>query len=300
MKVIAPEALELLESSIPEDDAPLWDAAATYAKDSRVMLDHVVYASLADDNAGKSPADWSLGTEAVWRVVGPTNRYACLDEYVSTQTIAPEADETLLLKVPFNRCTGFALLNFKASRVRAVVRDAGGEILHDETVSTLKDVGNWWEYYFAPLGRVIDFVRADVPISPLATLEITLTQEGGPRLGQIIAGQVWRLGDTLYSAQAGQRDYSRKDVNEYGDTRLIPRATARRTTLPLYAHPAEIDALHERLASLSGRAALWIGDNVEGVGSHQSLTVWGWLEDYRTTFVGPNEADVTLDIQGLI
>lgn len=97
----------------------------------------------------------------------------------------------------------------------------------------------------------------------------------------------------------GIRDYSRKDTDEFGNTRLVKRANAKRTSLPLYLHPSRLDSVREILARMHGLPALWLGDDNEGIGSYQSLTVWGWLEDWNATVIGPNEISMTIDIQGL-
>ena len=231
--------------------------------------------------------------------MGPTNRYAMLDQYVSTQTVAPMGAETLTFTVTFNRCTAFALLNFKATSIRAVVKDGDGLVMYDRTVNTLKDVDGYWKYYFLPLERIVDQAVTNIPMSPVATLEVTLTQEGGPALGQVIAGQAWPIGTTQYNTRLGIRDYSRKDTDEFGNTRLVKRANAKRTSLPLYLHPSRLDSVREILARMHGLPALWLGDDNEGIGSYQSLTVWGWLEDWNATVIGPNEVSMNIDVQGL-
>ena len=251
------------------------------------------------DSTGKQPDQHSEGTDAAWRLMGPTNRYAMLDQYVSTQTVAPMDAETLTFTVRFNRCTAFALLNFKATSIRAVVKDGDGLVMYDKTVNTLKDVEGYWEYYFRPLEMIVDQAVTDIPISPVATLEVTLTQKGGPALGHIVAGQAWFIGMTQYNTRLGIRDYSRKDTDEFGNTRLVKRANAKRTSLPLFLRPSRLDTVREILARIHGLPALWLGDDHEGVGSYQSLTVWGWLEDWNATVIGPDDVNMTIDIQGL-
>ena len=161
-----------------------------------------------------------------------------LDQYVSTQTVA--AEDVMTFAVTFNRCTAFALLNFKATSIRAVVKDGDGLVMYDRTVNTLKDVDGYWKYYFLPLERIVDQAVTNIPVSPVATLEVTLTQEGGPALGQVIAGQAWPIGTTQYNTRLGIRDYSRKDTDEFGNTRLVKRANAKRTSL--LAVPAPVPA----------------------------------------------------------
>ena len=180
-----------------------------------------------------------------------------------------------------------------------MVKDGDGLVMYDRTVNTLKDVDGYWDYYFRPLERVVDQAVTEIPVSPVATLEVTLTQKGGPALGHVVVGQAWPLGLTLYNTQCSIRDYSRKDTDEFGNTRLVKRANAKRTSIPLYLHPSRLDTVRELLARLHGLPALWLGDDNEGVGSYQALTVWGWLEDWRATFAGPNEISMNIDVQGL-
>ena len=163
----------------------------------------------------------------------------------------------------------------------------------------LAKVRGYWEYYFRPLEMIVDQAVTDIPISPVATLEVTLTQKGGPALGHIVAGQTWFIGMTQYNTRLGIRDYSRKDTDEFGNTRLVKRANAKRTSLPLFLRPSRLDTVREILARMHGLPALWLGDDHEGVGSYQSLTVWGWLEDWNATVIGPDDVNMTIDIQGL-
>ena len=79
----------------------------------------------------------------------------------------------------------------------------------------------------------------------------------------------------------------------------LKRANAKRTSLPLYLHPSRLDSVREILARMHGLPALWLGDDNEGIGSYQSLTVWGWLEDWSATVIGPNEVSMNIDVQGL-
>ena len=296
MKLIEPQSILLLSSTVPENDAPAWSAGTAYKTDDPVVFDHKVYKAVRD-GTGEQPDKTCEGTDAAWRLVGPTNQYAMLDQYVSTQTVA--AEDVMTFTVTFNRCTAFALLNFKATSIRAEVRDGDGLVMYDRTVNTLKDVDGYWNYYFLPLERIVDQAVTNIPMSPVATLYVSLTQEGGPALGHVVAGQAWPIGMTQYNTRLGIRDYSRKDTDEFGNTRLVKRANAKRTSLQMYQHPSRLDSVREILARMHGLPALWLGDDNEGIGSYQSLTVWGWLEDWNAVFAGPNKIDMNIDIQGL-
>ena len=69
---------------------------------------------------------------------------------------------------------------------------------------------------------------------------------------------------TQYNTRLGIRDYSRKDTDEFGNTRLVKRANAKRTSLPLFLRPSRLDSVREILARMHGLPALWLGDDHEG------------------------------------
>ena len=99
MKLIEPQAIRLLSSTVPENDAPAWGAGTAYEIGDSVIHEHKVYKAVTA-STGKQPDQHSEGTDAAWRLMGPTNRYAMLDQYVSTQTVAAEGIMTFA--VTFN------------------------------------------------------------------------------------------------------------------------------------------------------------------------------------------------------
>ena len=114
----------------------------------------------------------------------------------------------------------------------------------------------------------------------------------------MVVGAARHLGATLYDAEVGMTDYSRKDVDDFGVATLVRRSFASTTSLPLYLHPDRMDFVARVLQSIRATPCVWIGDNQDD--GHQSLTVYGWLEDWRMVCAGPNETQLSLEIQGLI
>ena len=66
MKLIEPQAIRLLSSTVPENDAPAWDADTAYEIGDSVIHEHRVYKAVAD-STGKQPDQHSEGTDAAWR-----------------------------------------------------------------------------------------------------------------------------------------------------------------------------------------------------------------------------------------
>ena len=54
MKLIEPQAIRLLSSTVPENDAPAWNAGTAYEIGDSVIHEHKVYKAVAD-STGKQP-----------------------------------------------------------------------------------------------------------------------------------------------------------------------------------------------------------------------------------------------------
>lgn len=304
MKVIRPNKLSLLSCSLAESDAvdgALWSASATYAAGQKARYGHISYESLAADNKGNNPAQTWSGTEAKWKRLGATRPWRMLDDYVETQT---EVDGTLSFCVPYNMADAFSLLRLtgEKARIRIYDNDDSDEPLcYDETISLLEDIFHLslWEYNYLPIINIQNFTQTDLPMVFNGRLCVDIYAAGDKAaLGHVLVGRGHELGWTKYGAELGFTDYSRKTVDDFGVATLVRRSYTHRASLPLYLHPDQQDYVASVLADLRGVPALWIGDNITR--GHSSLTIYGWLEDFRMVCEGPNEDELSLEIQGLI
>ncbi len=305
MKLIIPNKLELLSCSLTEtdeEDGVVWDASTSYAKDARVRHEHVSYTSLAASNKGNDPSkNWS-GLDAKWKKIGATKPWRMLDDYVETQTEAPEG-EMLTFSVPFNRCTAFALLNIEGVTATVTITDdEDGEEYYSADFGLMRDISGFslHEYNYDPVSSRINVAATDLPMPITGVLTVSIDPGEGSvaRLGHVVAGAERALGSTLYDAELGVTDYSKKDVDEFGVATLVRRSFASTTSLPLYLHPDRMDFVAHVLQGVRAVPCVFIGDNEDN--GHQSLTVYGWLEDWRMVCAGPNEIQMSLEIQGLI
>lgn len=303
MKVVTPIKLDVLESTVAETDdgdGVLWNASTNYAKNARVRYEHNRYISLADSNKGNTPQPkYSDPLLTKWRNLGPTNRYALIDDTVGTQTVATGAT-SMRFVMPFNRCTSFGLLNVDAAFVSVLVKDDSGDVFFQRDYTMTADLTSFsaYQYCFYPIVASHDLVATEVPMPILGTLEVTLSGIEDPAIGHVVCGRTSVLGKTKYGAEVGETDYSRKETDEFGATTFIRRASASNMSLPLYLHPDQSDAVKRILTNLRATPALWVGDNRDE--GFEALTIWGWKEEHRLVYAGPNEMEFKLDIQGLI
>lgn len=306
-KVIEPNMLTLTACSIEENDevdGATWDNTTTYALDDLVRYNHVRYQSLAASNVGKDPSVEAnnSGTAAVWRKLGATGPYKMLDDFVETKTVGTEGTP-LTFTVPFDHANSFALLNLSADSVTVKITDGeGGDgVLFEETIEMVEDISNLslYEYCFSRIKNTTDIIRSDIVYGVGGTLEVTVVAATQPpSVGHVVVGVAHTIGITKFDAESRLTDYSKKTVDDFGAATLVPRSFAKRTSLPIYLHPGQSDYVAGIFTSLRAKPCVWIGDNRDD--GYNALTVYGWVEDWRSVYSGPNEQQISVDIQGLI
>lgn len=304
MRVIAPHEITLLSCSLAESDSvdgAAWSAQKTYKANEKVRYNHISYTSLEDGNLNNQPDRTWSGTDAKWKKGEATVPWRMLDPYVETQTVASGGN--LSFCVPYNRADAFALLNMAGAKANITIYDydEGESVWYQEEVDLLQDIFHLslWEYNYHPLSFIANFTQTELPqvFSGKLCVEIE-GADSGAAIGHVIVGKWHELGFTQYGAELGFADYSKKSVDDFGVATLIRRSYANRASLPIYLHPDQQDYVVQTLASLRSVPALWIGDN--STKGHSSWSVYGWLEDYRMVCEGPNENQLSLEIQGLI
>lgn len=304
MKVVIPNTLDLLECSVIETDAAdgvTWNTSTTYSKGQKVRHQHYSYESLGDSNKGNNPSTTYSGISAKWKPLGATSPWRMLDDKVETQTVGEEG-RPLTFVVPFNRCTAFGLLNLAGAQVDVAITDNQEGVVFEKTYDLIRDISGMslWEYNYAYIEQDVNLVESGIiPMPITGTLAVTITPgaSGVPAVGIVVAGREHYIGKTLYGAEVGETDYSKKETDEFGDTTFVRRSYASELSLEIYLHPNRADAIWKLMRDVRALPCLWLGDNRDK--GHQSLILYGWKEDYRNTFDGPNNCQLTLDLQGL-
>lgn len=302
MKVIKPHEINVLSTTVPENDAPAWATGTTYTERDKVLYEHRVYQSLKNANTGKKPSDNMVGAEAWWADTGASNAWRMFDEALSTQTtVTGEGVQTITFSLKLNDASGFALLNLTGVHVAASITEEGETAPYwSREYELLSPVPDWWEWLFEDQSFARDRVATDIPPAKRCTLTVTVTGATTVGIGHFTHGKQREVGASLYGFSASLRSYSKKETDDFGNTRLVRRRSAKRHTGELYAHPRNADTVFDLLTELENIPALWIGDNRDSEnGGHQSLTAYGWVEDFNEVFAGPNEVQISITIQGL-
>ncbi len=254
----------LAASSVPEDDYPAWSSGATYAQGARVIRGHRCWESLTVANIGNEPTAASPD----WTDIGPTNRWAMFDEALGTVTAA--AGNIVITLDPIDDVNAVALLDVAAPLVRV---QASG-----------------YDRSRAPVGSTVTFLDLPDTTDPIT---ITIAAANGASVGTLLMGRMVGLGVTETSPSAGITDYSRKEVDDFGDVTVVERAWAKRMGVRALLRSSAADMVISRLASVRARPCLWIGaEDVE------TLSIYGFYKDFAVT-IGENVSNLELTIEGL-
>lgn len=295
MKVITPTVITdalFTSSTAPETDHAAYAAGTTYALGDRVIrtATHRIYESLQAGNIGHTPES----SPTWWLDVAPTNRWAMFDSVVGTSTTLASP---LTVVIHPGAVNAIALLELVGTSVTvSMTSTAGGGSVYSQTISLdASEVGDYYEYFFAPFIQRTSVVLTDLP--PYADGIITVSLTGSTvSLGVLSVGLFDELGDAQYGATAGITDYSLKTTDAFGNTTLTQRSYAKRTTVKLVLGKGDVNRVHRALADLRATPCVWVTAEDAAL---DPLTVYGFFKDFQIEVAYPTASLCSLEIEGL-
>lgn len=289
----------LVSTNVPEADYAAWAAGTTYVAGNRVIVlaSHEVYEAIATSIGAATNVGLAPATNPLWWVkVSATNRWRCLDTKTSTKT--SQALTMSYRFTPGQVVNVVAVLNCYADSVRIRVVDPTEGTVYDKTTSLLGDLrrAGWYDWFFSRRVRKSQVVALDLPSYYGADILVDVTvASGDASMGVLMMGYQQAMGDGVqYGARVGITDYSRKTVNQWGDTELVELAYVKRANFSLMVKNSEIDALQSQLADLRAKPCLWVG-----VSQYACTVVFGWSGDFDILINYSTYSDCTLDLKGL-
>jgi hypothetical protein len=287
------------ETNVPENDYAEWSSGATYNAGDRVILTstHRIYESLLGSNTNNNPT--ALSSPVYWIEVGPTNRWACLDTSVSTQTA--QADNITYTFEPGQAINALAILNItegveiNITMVSPLTGSPG--IVYEKTIdlTSLPLSPDWWAFFYGQRIAPTQSILLDLPSYADCIVTIEIVGGSGLAVGVILLGQQQNFGLGIkYGARVGIQDYSRKETNEFGDTILVKRAYAKRANFDLFLKSEEVDSFQNALTSIRAEPVLWIASD-----QYESTTLFGFYKNFDILISYPNHSDCSLEIEGL-
>lgn len=311
MKLVVPNVIDLVASSVPENEEPAWNASTAYSVGDRCIYEHYIYECVAA-HTGKQPDKNTNSISGVWRAVGATNRWAMFDDVVSTQTVAPSGADALVVTVAFDYADCIGLMNIVGENVKFEVFDAGQtEPYYTKEFSLVQDTTNFRDFFYSPIERTSDItytfsdiVNSGIPIGvPGSTLRVTLKLTGGgASIGHMVVGLARGIGKTKIDATAGTKTYSKRVEDEYGNLTIIPRRVVKKVSCIVYVEAAYTDIVGKLLSRIDIKPALFLADNRDTFeGGYEMLVIYGTKTDHEFSLnpEGPSMDMLNISIEGV-
>lgn len=303
LNVIIPTTITdsiLISSTATEADYPAWDSGDTYDAGDRVIstVTHRIYESGAGSNTNKDPtlAINRVGSPPWWTEVSPTNRWNMFDGLLSTVTTVA-TPLTLVLQPGFISAMYFAGLVGENLSV-SIKDEPGGTVVftHSESLESSAPP-DYWEYFFSPFRQKSDLFLRDIP--PYSDMEVTVTissVSGNVGCGIFTIGDIRPLGMTEYGAEAQPKTYSYIGIDDFGNTKIVRRPSAKDVRLVAIVDIENADYVEETIRNLQDVPAAWIGVDLA---NYAGLRVFG-LGSGSIIYKGPTLASISLTVKGFI
>lgn len=289
-----------LTSLIPEPDTAVGEVewvAGSYATGDRVIKTstHLLYESATDANTD----DPEVGVNAVpptWVEVSATNRYRMFSDSGAAQTVY---DDNLTVSiVPESVINSFATFNVtNVDDINITVVDpAEGEVYNEDyNLRDSSQIVDWYAYFFEPIISVKELLVNNLPSYKNATINITYYSDN-PMIGICALGKEIELGLAEYGTSFSLKDYSRKEIDDFGNFTVVRRGTSKQVQYSGYSETARAQYLFERLAELSTIPCVWYGSGA----TNDSTLVYGYYDDSTINISNPSTTDISISIEGLI
>lgn len=288
-------------TSVPDVDTVAgevaWDDATAYGVDDQA--NHV--GSIWE--AQKANTNTEPGTDPkTWLRIGPSNRWAALDDELDTVTRAV-GEITYVLRPGF--FTGLYLWGLVGDRLEVTIYDEPDGDVVDHYESDLWEQANGlFEYLYMPLKRRTQHSMRNLPLYPDAEVHVSITaaNDAPCEVGLISVGHWDTLigqgtwGGTQYDAVAQVKSYSYRRVLDDGRVQRVRRGASNDVDCDIVIPAVEANHAMELLHQVQGRPVAFIAS---GLPTYEYLNGFGDVSG-SVTAAGPNHASVRLRIEGAV
>lgn len=295
MKLIRPTTITeamITACDVPETDYSAWSSGTTYALAAKVIYNHKIYESLQESNTNHDPA-----TETTWWLdCGFNNRWKMFDAVVGSQTTQTTSISVTLQP---GLIDSIAFLDLEAATIDIVMTDPTDGVVYTETIDLVAKtyIVDAYTYFFEPIITDDSAVLLGVPAYGSASIAITISNPGGTaKVGTLVVGAQKDLGGTQYNPTISINDYSKKEVDDFGNYTVVQRAYSKRLSCETWIDNNMVDDLHRTLASYRTTPVVWVGTND---GSFSSMIVYGFYKSFSITIPYPDYSTCSLEIEGL-
>ena len=297
MIIIRPNSIAeamLVSSDVPENDYSSWSSTTAYVVGDKVLYQHKNYECLVN-NTNYDPVTYSKTTVPKWLDLGYCNRWRMFDTVVGTQTVQ---DESITVTIAAGLIDSIAFLDCEATSISITMTDPIAGVVYEELIDMVIGGGviDGYTYFFEPIITTDSAVLLGIPPYGSANLEIVITNVGGEaKIGTLAVGTKKSLGLTLYDPTISITDYSKKDVDAFGNYTIIERRFSKKFNCDLLLDSSAVDDLQKTLAMYRATPLIWVGSDV----SYSSMIIYGFYKSFQIVVPNRNKSNCSLEIEGL-
>ena len=303
----------LVESNVDENDAPVWSSLTTYNEGDEVMVlgeYHKTYfatRTTLDD----FPPDNLISTETdsqgvpippPWVLQGSTNRWRMLDMTTGIErtTVATDSDNSIRVLIALDDVVdAVALFNITGTHVTIRQRDGeGNEIyLFEQDMLSDPDEPFWWGFFWGNRDNTGTIIRTDLPPELPSTLEIIIEGSEEPaQLGKLVIGDAISIGCARFGSSAGIIDFSIKERDEFGNTRVLPRRYIDRCDYDIIVDTEDTGRIKRLLTQVRATPVVFLGSESE---KYEITAVFGFFRDFNIVLSGPKKSACTIQAESI-
>jgi len=276
------------DMSLVADSNPLVVSGDKYRYDDKI------YEVITDNN--DKPTDGVLMDPPTWLDAGYINPLRMIDGKLDSKTTA---NFHLSIEVsPLGLTNAIALLNIEAATVRVTAESAADGAVYDSGDVSMIDNSNvmsWYDFFWQPYDRKADITFTDLPAYSDMTISVYVeNNELDTSVGELVVGQLYRIGDAQYGTSVGIVDYSRKETDDFGNYVIIERRFTKKAEYDVKINPTAVSSVQRTLANYRVTPVVWIGDE-----EMQETIVYGYYKSFDITLASMAWADATITVEGL-
>jgi hypothetical protein len=276
-------------------------SVGTYTGSNTVTISDTTtgtYKSLKNSNTSNP-----LTTPSDWVRIGPTNQFAMFDNVISSQS---ERNSEFTICIKTGSIDSVAVLNALGASVSVAVSDdslsnqyLGNVVFAGTRYLTGSQSVDWYNYFFYdPDTQLTQAVYVDIPAATNNIVTIRVKGTGTVKAGIAVQGLLKEIGTTQYGVTAGIIDYSKKETDEFGNTRITVRNYSKRMNAKVHLSNPNVNRVQRLLYNIRSSPVLWIGS--EDVEFEEPLVVYGYYKSFDTEIAYPTHSLCNLEIEGLI
>ena len=297
MKIIVPTTnVNLISSNVAEPKSPevLWNAATAYSIGDEVIrtTTHKKYKRIIAGTTATAPENDTVN----WLDIGSNARWFMFDDVVGTVTTNSLSID---VSIQTEGVSGIYLAGLSGRTLDIeLLENLGGAVVYSKTIDLDGTIiTSFYDWFFNPFELLEDVVVSDLPYHfTSSVLNISISGTGNVSCGVMKYGVVYDIGMTQYGATSSIVDYSKKEVDDFGNYYILERAFAKKANFEIFTYKQDYNKISKVLQQVRAKPAVYIGTEIQG---YEPLVVYGFYKDFSINVSYPTMHNCSLEVEGL-